>query len=1002
MSTQRQRLSTGGRIERSRTVGFTFNGRRLEGHPGDTLASALMANDVSVVARSFKYHRPRGIFGAGVEEVNALLQVGSGGRSEPNVQATCQELYEGLEAASPNCWPSVNFDVRAVTEKFSRLLPAGFYYKTFMWPQSLWPHYEDTIRKAGGIGKAPTEKDPDRYEKCHAHADVVVIGGGPTGIAAALAAGRSGARVILVDEQNEFGGSLLGRNDEIAGDTAMTWVAAALAELEALPEVRLLARTTVFGYYVDSYLSFLERVTDHLGSAAPTNLPRQRLWKVRAKQVVLATGAIERPFVFCGNDRPGIMLASAAQTYVNRYAVKPGSRTVVFTNNDSAYGAALDLAAAGVTVSAVVDLRPDPQGALPARVRQEGIQIIGGSAVVDTRGRKRLQGIDVMAMDGGALKGEVRRIGCDLLALSGGWNPSVNLYSQNRGKLRYDDERACFVPAREIPGLFPAGGANGSFPLADCLNEGLAAGAAAARAAGFKKARKPAAPKTPAVETALPLGTLVIPKPPTAGSDSKRFVDLDNDTSEGDILLADREGYRSIEHVKRYTASGMGFTQGKTGNLATMAVLAGKRGVELPDVGTTTFRPPYTPVSYGAFTGRTVGKLWDPIGRTPMHHWNEERGAHFENIGQWKRAEFYPETGESMRRAVDRECLAVRSGVAMLDASTLGKIDIQGADALKLLNWVYINAWDSLAIGKCRYGVMLGEDGMVMDDGVTARLGENHYLMTTTSGGAPRVFGWLEHWLQTEWPHYQVYLTSVTTQWATINVAGPKARDVLTDAGIDIDLDPEAFPFMSLRDGTVAGIPARVFRVSFTGELSFEINVRASFGLALWKALMAAGEKHGIMPYGLEAMETLRTEKGYFVSGHETDGTITPDDLGLGRMVSKKKADFLGKRSLSRPHTSAPGRKQLVGLKTDDPNEVLPVGAHVVEEVRPEPPMPMAGHVTSSFYSAPLNHSVAFAVIKNGHTRHGEKVTISLVGRNVTATVVDPRFYDPEGKRLHG
>jgi len=997
-----RRLAEGGRIDRGQPYRFTFNGRAYTGFAGDTLASALLAQGVQVVGRSFKYHRPRGVFTAGPEEPNAIVQLGEGARTEPNLRATQIELYDGLLAASVNCWPSVEFDLGAINGWFARLMPAGFYYKTFMWPPGLWMTYEAMIRRAAGLGRAPELPDPDRYEKLHAHCDVLVVGGGPAGLAAALAAGRTGARVILADEQNEFGGALLGARAEIDGAPALDWVAAAEAELRSLPEVRLLARTTVFGYYDHNYLGALERVTDHLApQARPARLPRQRLWKIRARQVVLAPGAHERPLVFADNDRPGVMLAGAARAYVNRYGVAPGRRAVVFTNNDSAYEAVLDLAEAGVAIAAVVDARPEPQGARADRLRARGIEILGGHAVVATRGGKGIEAVEVMRLadDGQSVEGSARRRSCDLLCVSGGWNPAVHLFSQSRGRLRFDDALACFVPGESAQAERSAGAANGAFALGEALAQGFAAGHAAARDAGFGKGAAPKAPPAPAPETTpiRPLWQVPAPngKPPV-----KHFVDLQHDVTAADIAVAHREGYESVEHVKRYTTTGMGTDQGKTSNVNALAILAHLSGADIPSVGVTTFRPPYTPVSYGALAGRDVGDLWEPVRQTPIHQWHVANGAVFEDVGQWKRPWYYPREGESMQDAVNRECLAVRTGLGIFDATTLGKIDIQGPDAVELLNRVYTNAWDKLAIGRCRYGLMLGEDGMVFDDGVTSRLGERHFHMTTTTGGAARVLAWLEEWLQTEWPKLKVYCTSVTTQWAVVAIAGPHARRLLAELCDDIDLDPKAFPFMSWRAGTVAGIPARVFRVSFSGELSFEINVPASYGVALWRALMTAGEKYDITPYGTEAMHVLRAEKGFIVVGHDTDGTVTPQDLGMDWIVSKKKKDFIGKRSFDRADTKRADRKQLVGLLTEDPKEVLPEGAQIVAELRAKPPMPMEGHVTSSYWSPILGRSIALALLKGGHGRHGETVTISLPDGPVRAKVTAPQFYDPEGERL--
>jgi len=1002
VTAQPYRLPQGGRIDRSRPLRFTFNDRSYGGYHGDTLASALLANGVTLVGRSFKYHRPRGIMTAGVEEPNALVQLGSGAYTEPNIRATAAELYEGLSADSQNCWPSVEHDVGAVNSLLSRLFPAGFYYKTFMWPPSLWMRYEAIIRRMAGLGTAPAAPDPDHYDKTHAHCDVLIVGGGPAGLATALAAGRSGARVILCDEQAELGGALLGAPETIDDRPSADWLAQVSAELRGMPDVTLLPRTTAFGYYDHNYVALVERAGDHLPPGEA--LYRQRLWKVRAAQVVLATGAIERPLVFADNDRPGIMLAAAARTYLNRYAVVPGKRVVVMTNNDSAYAAAVDLVNAGVSVAAVVDLRPSPAGALATEARRRNIEILDGHAVVATQGRTRVNGATVMPLDptGGGVTGAARTVECDCILHSGGWNPTVHLFSQSRGALRFDESIAAFVPDRAAQRQRSAGACSGRFDLDQCLADGFDAGLAAAADAGFgadDPGRRPSALPAGVSDAIRPVWLVPSNKP---ASRSKAFVDHQNDVTAADVLLAHREGYRSVEHLKRYTTMGMGTDQGKTSNVNALALLAQTLGADIASVGVTTFRQPYTPVTIGAFGGHESGDLLDPIRRTALHQWHEQHGAKFENVGQWRRPWYYPRPGESLHDAVNREVKAVRTSVGILDASTLGKIDIQGPDAAELLNWVYTNAWSKLEVGRSRYGLMCGEDGMVFDDGVTTRLGPNHFLMTTTTGGAARVLGWLESWLQTEWPHMRVYCTSVTEQFAVVAVTGPLARKLLAELTADIDLDPQTFPFMSYRDGHVAALPARVYRISFTGELSYEINVQPSYAMALWQALMAAGGKYGITPYGTEAMHVLRAEKGFIIVGQETDGTVTPHDLGMGWIVSKQKKDFLGKRSLTRPDTARPDRKQLVGLLTENPSDVVPEGGQIVAELKDKPPMAMLGHVTSSYYSPNCGHSIALALVKDGRRRIGETVYVPLEGRTIRVTIAEPKFYDPEGKRIDG
>jgi sarcosine oxidase subunit alpha len=996
------RIADGGRVDRQRPLRFHFNGRELTGLAGDTLASALLANGVHLIGRSFKYHRPRGFLSDGSEEPNGLVQIDVGAYTQPNIRATQAELYEGLTAESQNCWPSVGFDVGGINDFVSPLFPAGFYYKTFMWPKSFWMRYEYFIRRMAGLGKAPTSPDPDYYDKMHAHCDVLVVGAGPAGLAAAIAAARAGARVILADEQMEAGGYLLGRRVAINDAPAMEWVESTVAELESMADVRVLTRTTALAYFDHNYLTLLERVSDHLGRKAKVDRPRQRLWKVRAKQVVLAAGAHERPLVFRNNDRPGVILASSAQAYVNRFAVRPGREAVVFTNNDSAYDAASDLAKSGIQCT-IVDVRPEPPEELRAAVQKRDIDVLSGHGVISASGTKRVSGVDVATLDATAsgYQDSARHIKCDLVLMSGGWNPAVHLFSQSRGKLEFDPSRACFVPGESVQAERSAGACNGTFNLAFCLSEGREAGKAAAAAAGFRSKSSSPSPKAESSPETPIRAVWRMPPAAPGGLYNKHFVDFQNDVSAADVELAYREGYRSVEHLKRYTTMGMGTDQGKTSNVNALAIMAEISNADIPAVGTTTFRPPYTPATFGALAGRDVGELADPVRMTPMHRWHVAHGARFEDVGQWKRPWYYPQADESMDDALARECRATRNAIGILDASTLGKIDIQGADAAEFLNRVYTNSWSKLAVGRCRYGLMCTEDGMVFDDGVTSRLAENHFLMTTTSGNAARVLAWLEEWLQTEWPELRVYCNSVTEHWATASIAGPLARKLLSELTDDIELDPQSFPFMSWRQGTVAGIPARVMRVSFTGELSFEINVPSSFGLALWSTLMSAGARYGITPFGTETMHILRAEKGFIIAGQETDGTVTPVDLGLEGMVSKQK-DFLGKRSLSRPDTLREDRKQLVGLLTEDPRQVLPEGGQIVAELKSRPPMKMIGHVTSSYFSANLNHSIALALVKGGRSRHGETVHVPLENEALSARIVPPQFYDADGERMRG
>ena len=1002
------RTAHGGRIERQRTLHFCFDGRRYAGVAGDTLASALLANGVHLMGRSFKYHRPRGVLAAGSEEPNALVTVvRDAARCTPNVRATQLELYEGLQAHSQNRAPSLAFDVGAVNDLFAPFIPAGFYYKTFMWPRSAWRAlYEPRIRAAAGLGRAPRRPDPDRYAQRYAHCDVLVVGAGPAGLAAAVASAAAGARVILCDEQAEPGGSLLSYPAEstlnIEGQPAGRWREAVLAALYRNPQVTVLTRATAFGYFPHNLVGLNERLTDHLAAPA-ADAARERQWQVRAREVVLATGAIERPLVFPGNDRPGIMLAGAARTFLNRYGVRAGTRAVLVTATDEAYQAALELQEAGVYLAAIAEVRAGADSPAMERARAAGIPVVSGSTVLGTSGRRRVSAVRLGRLEHGVLSEEQLQP-CDLLLMSGGFTPSVHLFSQARGRVKWSEALQAFLPGAPGERVRSAGACRGVFELEAACTDGSAAGAAAAREALDPQRRgvNPCAPRreeAPAPRHAAPAGPAgALPQPP--GGHARAFVDFQNDVTTKDLALALREGFRSIEHVKRYTTTGMATDQGKTSNLNALGIVARALDKPVPQVGLTTFRMPYTPVSFGAFAGVARGELFDPVRTTPIHAWARAQGAVFEDVGLWKRARYFPRGTEDMQAAVARECLAVRNACGLFDASTLGKIEVVGRDAVTFMNRLYVNAWSNLAVGRARYGILLRDDGFVYDDGVVARIAEGRFHVTTTTGGAPRVLAMMEDYLQTEWSDLEVWLTSTTEQWAVIALQGPQARRVLAPL-VDIDIAGPALPHMGVAMGHFCGVPMRLFRVSFSGELGFEVNVPADYGPAVWQALWEAGQPHGLTAYGTETMHVLRAEKGYIIVGQDTDGTVTPDDAGLAWAIGKNKPDFVGKRSLERPAMRSPERRQLVGLGTRDAAVVLAEGAQVLAEAGARPPLRPLGHVTSSYYSAALDRSVALALVSGGRARMGQTVYVATAAGTVPAQVTSPVFYDAPGARLN-
>ncbi|MEM7219707.1 MAG: sarcosine oxidase subunit alpha family protein [Pseudomonadota bacterium] len=977
--TQTYRIGGGRLIDRTRPITFSFNGKPYTGYAGDTLASALLANGVRIVGRSFKYARPRGVMTAGVDEPNAILQLGSTpGATTPNVRATEQPLYDGLVARTTNGWPSVNFDLMEwFGRAFGRFMPPGFYYKTFMWPGPLWPLYEKIVRKGAGIGEAPTAPDADAYDRLHQFCDLLVIGGGPAGILAARTAADAGARVLLVDDRAELGGNLLLQPAEINETTAALWLQTQVSELTQRDNVEILSDTTATGWHDHNFVVAYER-------------RRRRLHHNRARVVLLAAGAQERPLVYANNDLPGCMTASAVSTYLRDFGVRPGHKLIVATCNDSAYQAAIDWRESGGE-AVVVDARAESPRA--TELAERGIELHRNAIVIEAAGRQRVRGATLRAQD----DERTLKLSCDVLASSGGWTPTVHLSAHCGRKPLWHAPSGAFVPGAAPANAAWAGSINGHADLDSVLRDALANTTELIESLGFE-----ATTAAINVSCAKQGGDALYRVPHPSNHPPPQFVDYQLDVTATGIELANREGFESVEHIKRYTALGFGTDQGKLSNVNGIAIAAEARGITMAEVGTTMFRPNYAPVPFGAVAGREVGRLFDPVRYTAMQPWHESNGALFEDVGQWKRPWYYPRQGETMQETLNRECLAVRNGVGILDASTLGKIDIQGPDAREFLNRVYTNAWKKLPRGQCRYGLMCSEDGMVMDDGVTACLADEHFVMTTTTGGAARVLEWLELWHQTEWPELQVYLNSVTDHWATATLSGPHSRRLLAKL-TDMDLDSDAFPFMSWRQGDVAGIPARVFRISFTGELSFEVNVNANYGLKLWEALIEAGTEFDITPYGTETMHILRAEKGFIIVGQDTDGSITPEDLGMGWALARKKPfSFLGKRGMQREDCQRADRKQLVGLFTDDPTTVLPEGSQIVFERSGETPESMVGHVTSSYHSAALGRSIALALIQGGLQRRGVKVWVSVGPEQwQRAEITDTVFYDPQGERQH-
>ncbi len=997
------RLAKSGRfINKSKQVSFTFNGKSLQGFEGDTLASALLANDQLLVGRSFKYHRPRGVIASGAEEPNGLVNLGKGAQFEPNARVTTTELFDGLTAESQNHWPSLEFDVGAINTHLSRFLPAGFYYKMFMYPRAFWKHvYEPIIRKSAGLGKAPVARDEDTYEYFHVHADVLVFGGGIAGLAAALAAAKSGARVILMEQTAHWGGRALVDQPTIDGMAAEDWITQTVKTLEAMDNVTLRTRCMGAGVYDHGYALGYERLRDH---TPDSDGPRHRLWRVRAEQIVTATGAIERPISFCSNDLPGVLLASAVRDYVANFGVSLGDRTIIVTNNDDAYRTAITLVEEGLTVPAIIDTRAKADGELPQMARAMGIRVELGKGIAKAKGTKRVTGVVLCAQAGEGAP--LEEIACDCVAMSGGWSPVVHLWSHCGGKLNWDEDQAMFRPDNERPPtgadgagfVTCAGIANGHLYTAEGVADGFAAGRAAAKAAGHSQ--KPGQPPHGEDVQEGPI-TPVWMMPQGAGYElrSKAWLDYQNDVKVTDVQLAAREGFESVEHAKRYTTLGMATDQGKISNINGLAILADTLGAEIPDVGTTTFRPPYTPISLASIAGHARNELFQPIRKTPISDWHSANGAHYEPVGQWRRPYAYLRGDESVHDAVNREVINARENLGLLDASTLGKLVVSGPDAGRFLDMMYTNMMSTLPVGKCRYGLMCTENGFLMDDGVVARIDDQTWLCHTTTGGAERIHGWMEDWLQCEWWDWKVYVANVTEQYAQVAVVGPNARKVLEKLG-GMDVSKEALPFMQWADGRIGAFDCRAYRISFSGELSYEIAVPASQGAAFWNALLDAGAEFGAMPYGTEALHIMRAEKGFIMIGDETDGTVIPQDLNLQWALSKKKDDYLGKRAHLRSHMASPDRWKLVGLKTLD-GSVLEDGAYAIADgTNANGQGNTQGRVTSTYYSPTLKRGIAMGLVHNGPSRMGEVISFTRIGAApVQARIVDPVFVDKDGEK---
>ena len=991
------RLNKEGLINRNKKISFTFNGKKLFGYEGDTIASALIANGIHLVGRSFKYHRPRGFFGAGVEEPNAKLQVEFNGHSEPNVNATEMELVEGLSATSQNCWPSVNFDIGAINNFLKMFFPAGFYYKTFMWPKSFWYKiYEPFIRKAAGLGVASIEKDKERYEHKFEYCDLLVTGSGPSGLASAYAAAKNGAKVILAEDKPRFGGTLLTDDVSIDNLSGKDWAEKIITELKSMPNVTVKNRSQVFGYYDHNMLVMFERVSDHLEKKSKFT-PRQRLWYIRAKETILSTGSIERPIVFGNNDTPGIFLSAAAKEYMKVYGVLVGKKPLIFTNNDSAYETALEFKKNNVE-PIILDTREEHSSELIDEAKSKGIDIRFSHGVIVANGYKKVKSAKIGKLNKDKNSFEkIETVDCDCICVSGFWTPSVHLASQSGNKLKYEEKIDAFIPDKKKQHETSVGAANGSFTLEESLKNGFENGS--------NLSSKITDTKT---EIAIPnvnekkygahdkFWCMPLPK----NENPKRFVDFQNDVSVSDIEIALREGYRSIEHVKRYTTLGMATDQGRTSNLNGLQLVSNIENKIVPEVGHTTFRPPFTPITIGTIVGREVGMEYMPTRKTPMHEWHEKNNAVFVDAGAWKRPRYYKQGNETLFEASKREAKNVRENVGICDVTTLGKIDIKGPDAAEFLNRVYTNAWMKLPVGKARYGLMLREDGIVMDDGTTTRISENHYHMTTTTAQAANVLSHLEYYLQIVWPELNVNVVSTTEQWAGAAIAGPKSRDMLSKLYPDLDVSNDALPFMGYKEAEFFGVPSRIFRISFSGELAYEINVKSDHGMFMWEKMMEVGKEFGNQPYGTEALSTLRIEMGH-VAGPELDGRTIPSDVSLNGLVSKKK-DFIGKNSLGREAFNVESRQKIVGLIPIDRKSSIPEGSHIVQDQNAKLPNPKLGHVSSSCWSVENNNPFSLAIMKDGKNMIGKKffAVSPLKNKSIEVEVISSHYVDPEGKRV--